>query len=152
MGKLHQKLVQLLDLQGPLFIFEMNRVALEHDTAPFFKPIAKFPSVRRDIALVVDASIAVEDLKQCIIKTAGILLKKVLVFDVYHKIDPSKNQLSMNQDNSTKGLSQKSVAFGLLFQAQDATLEDNQIKNIMDQISVALQQTFQAVLRDAHHE
>lgn len=141
LGMLHPKLIQLLDLQGPIFVFEINRSLLKPHTKPLFKAIAKFPSIRRDIALFVDQAVAVEDLRQCIIEAAGPFLQKVFVFDVY--------QNKTSPDPLQKAICHKSIAFGLIFQDQEATLEENQIKVLMDNVCFRLKEQFQAVLRDS---
>lgn len=87
--------------------------------------LPKFPSVRRDLALVVDRSVAYETLKQAALGAEKKLLKEVQLFDVYQG----------------KGLEdhQKSYAMAFKLQHPDATLNDKQIESAMGRILSALE-------------
>ena len=89
--------------------------------------LPKFPSVRRDLALVVDRSVAYESLKQAALSAEKKLLKEVQLFDVYQG----------------KGLEehQKSYAIAFKLQHPDATLNDKQIESAMGRILSALEST-----------
>ena len=89
------------------------------------KELPKFPSVRRDLALVVDRSMTYETLQQAALGAEKKLLKSVTLFDVYQG----------------KGLEEheKSYAMAFTLQHPDATLNDKQIESAMSRILDALQ-------------
>ena len=87
--------------------------------------LPKFPSVRRDLALVVDKGLPYETLRQAALGAEKKLLKEVTLFDVYQG----------------KGLEghEKSYAMAFKLQHPDATLNDKQIESAMGRILEALQ-------------
>jgi len=87
--------------------------------------LPKFPSVRRDLALVVDRSVAYETLKQAAANAEKKLLKDVQLFDVYQGKGLAENE--------------KSYAMSFKLQHPDATLNDKQIESAMARILSALE-------------
>ncbi len=98
-----------------------------------FKAISKYPTVTRDIAIVVDKDITVSTLSQAIASKGGRNLKSVQVFDVY------------NGKNVDKG--KKSIAFSLMFENVERTLTDNDVNKIYDKVVKHLEDSFNAILR-----
>lgn len=134
LGTLHPKLLKELDLQGPVLAFELQLPEMQQASLPRFEELSKYPSIRRDMAIVVDNLISSSAIKACIAQSAGGLLKKLEVFDVY----------------SGKGVEsgRKSLALGLILQDSSSTLVDEQVDGVMEQILLQLQQKFQATLRE----
>ncbi len=133
-GALHPRILKSLDLQGPVWLFEIKRSAF-CAAIPSFVPLSKFPSVRRDLALVISKTVSAEALKQSVIANAGEWLQKVFIFDAY--------------ESKTLGVQQKSVALALLFQHPSRTLEEAEIKMLVDRVVEGLTQPpFQARLRE----
>ena len=97
------------------------------------KPISKFPSVKRDLALLLDNSIRFKDLQEAALKTEKQLLKNVLLFDVY------------TGKNLPKG--KKSYALSFTLQDNRKTLTDKQIDKIMKKLQQQFEKEFGAVLR-----
>ena len=85
-----------------------------------YKEISKYPTVRKDIALVVDKSVTSEEIAKEIKKAAGSLLIKSEIFDVY----------------TGKGIleNKKSIAYSLVFGSMDRTLTDEEINNVFEKI------------------
>jgi len=98
-----------------------------------YQPISKMPAVDRDLAFVMPKELPVQDVEAEMRKTAGDLLKDVRVFDVYEGTGLQPGQ--------------RSVAFRLLFQAKDATLEDAQINELRDKVVKAASDKFGITLR-----
>ncbi len=96
------------------------------------KPITKFPSIRRDLALLIDAQVNFDRIKE-IAKSSNQLLKEVNLFDVYEG------------DKIAKG--KKSYAVSLTFQDENKTLTDSYIDKLMDKIIKGLQEGLGAELR-----
>lgn len=132
-GVLHPKIAQELDISQTTMLAELNITVLEARRWPKFQPLSKFPSMRRDLALVIDQQLAVEAVRQQIIQTAGDLLKEIVIFDVYQG----------------KGIEdgKKSIALGLTFQDSSRTLIDEEINSIVHSVVSVLQQAFNAKLR-----
>jgi len=88
-----------------------------------FKPLSKYPSVNRDLALVVSDNIKADYITNIVRKSAGPLLKDVQIFDIY------KDEM-MND--------KKSVAISITLCNENATLKDNETNEIIERIKVAL--------------
>ena len=98
-----------------------------------YKEISKFPSVKKDIAVVVDNSISAQELEKTIKAAGGKLLKGVQVFDLYQG----------------KGIPEgkKSIAFNVELESKDSTLTDQEIVDVMTKIKDALANKNKAELR-----
>lgn len=99
-----------------------------------YKPLPKFPSVQRDIAMLVKDEILVKDIEKIIIEKGGKLLECVTLFDVY-----KGKQIKEGY---------KSVAFNISFRASDRTLTDDEVSSPMSKILNELEQKLNAQLRD----
>ncbi len=134
LGALHPLLVKKLSLTKIPFVFEMQLDKLLRATkAPLYTPISKFPSVTRDLAILIDREIEFAEVEQVVRDASGQNLKSVAVFDQY-----------MGQGIPD---SKKSVAFNLTFQDNSRTLNDDEILEAMNAIISRLEQQFEAKLR-----
>lgn len=98
-----------------------------------YTPIPKYPAVERDIALVVDEQIEVGQIENIISKKSKNILETAKLFDIYR--------------NEKLGQNKKSVAYELIFRANNRTLTDDEIKNTMEAITKELQVALGAELR-----
>ncbi|OTG84667.1 phenylalanine--tRNA ligase subunit beta [Acinetobacter sp. ANC 4648] len=132
LGRLHPSLEDALDL-GITWVAELDQTAVLQTYVSNFTELSRFPSVRRDIALLISDNINVSEIQQLIEKTGGELLDSVWLFDVY----------------TGQGVEQgkRSLAFAVLWQHPSRTLEDAEIKSGMDNIIQVLGNTYQATLR-----
>lgn len=132
LGRLHPSLENELDL-GTTWVAEIDQKAILQSYVSNFTELSRFPSVRRDIALLISDKINVNDIQQLIKQTGGDLLDSTWLFDVY----------------TGQGVEQgkRSLAFALLWQHPSRTLEDAEIKSGMDNIIQVLENTYQATLR-----
>lgn len=111
-GELHPQLVERLGLPARTCAMELNVSALplnESLPAPVLSP---FPTLKQDLALVVDEELPAESLRALIFEAASDLLESVELFDVYR--------------SEVLGDAKKSLAFALTFRAQDRTLTDEE--------------------------
>lgn len=133
LGRLHPELEQRLGLRGPLFVFELDAQAIETSAATHYREVSRFPSVRRDLSLTVQQSVAASALEGCIREALGSYLMEFRVFDVYHGegIDSTE----------------KSVSVGLTLQDPSRTLTDQDINGLMDKAISALETDLGARLR-----
>ncbi|MFA5006063.1 MAG: phenylalanine--tRNA ligase subunit beta [Candidatus Izemoplasmatales bacterium] len=133
-GKLHPNLAAARDLPD-VFVFELDLAALAAAAKPdlLMREIAKFPAVRRDVAVVVDRAVPASAILSSLRKAGGKTLSDATVFDVYEgdKVEDGK----------------KSVALALSFQDYEKTLETAAIDALVQRLVKALANDVGAVLR-----
>jgi len=132
-GSVHPSVLKAFEIKKSVFAFELDLVKLLQRDVPFTKSISRFPSVRRDLALLLPNDVTYDQVKACIITTAGLLLEKVLVFDVYQGL------------NLKKGY--KSLAIGLIFNNVSSTLTDEDVDSVIETLVSELEQQLGARLR-----
>jgi phenylalanyl-tRNA synthetase beta chain len=100
-----------------------------------YAPLPRYPSVDRDIALLVSEDTEVKNIEDVIRQVGGKLLERVRLFDVYRgkQVDEGK----------------KSTAFSLIYRSYDRTLTDDEITIIQEKIIKALKERMGAILRDS---
>ncbi|MCW8945547.1 MAG: phenylalanine--tRNA ligase subunit beta, partial [Sedimenticola sp.] len=88
-GKLHPELESKLDLNSGAYLFEIKLNKLLEGRLPAFKSLSKYPSIRRDIAVVVDEQVGFNEIRQTISESVPEILREILLFDVYtgEKVD-----------------------------------------------------------------
>jgi phenylalanyl-tRNA synthetase beta chain len=132
-GELHPGVADAFEIAEPVCLFEVNVTALLPFTTDhkMFQPISRFPSIVRDMALVVDAQISHRDI-QNIIKSFPLVIE-VTLFDVYAgaRVAPGK----------------KSLAYRLVYQSPTHTLTDEEVNKVQQQILDRLAGELGAVLR-----
>ena len=119
-GEIHPDLVERHEIKGRAVGFELDlealaRVALERPRA---KPLPRFPSVRRDFALVVQRDLLAVELCARVSDNGAVrgLLEAIEVFDVYTGEHVTSDK--------------KSVALALTLRAPDRTLTDDEINRL----------------------
>jgi phenylalanyl-tRNA synthetase beta chain len=133
LGKIHPVLANQYDLDLNTCLFELHFAAIRQGALAQFRPISRFPSIRRDLAVVVDINTAAADLQRVVAEAAGELLQEMLIFDVYQG----------------KGIEtgRKSIAFGLILQDYSRTLTEQDIESIVARVTRRLGEEFGATLR-----
>ena len=132
-GELHPQWRQSYGLTAAPVLFELDLAALLRRPLPAFEPIAKFPSVQRDIALLLPESCSHAALVAAIHAAPhGGLLHKVQLFDVYRPKEPRPDEKS------------RSLALRLTLASAHATLTDAEIDTAMQAIWAHLAQTLGA--------
>jgi phenylalanyl-tRNA synthetase beta chain len=97
------------------------------------KETPKFPEVRRDLSLVIDANIKFDDIQALINATEKRLIREVVVFDVYMG------------DNIPKG--KKAYALGFTLLDEQRTLTDEEIDKVMNRLINSFEQKLGAIIR-----
>jgi phenylalanyl-tRNA synthetase beta chain len=132
-GELHPKVLEAFEIPGTACLFEIDLTALLSFTIGYrmFQPVPRFPSIDRDIALVVDAKVSNQEV-QDIIKGFS-LVNRITIFDVYTggQLPPSK----------------KSLAYRITFQSPTHTLTDKEVNKVQRQILDKLSSKLGATLR-----
>ena len=134
MGALHPQAASELGLSNTVYIFELDLEAVRQSHLPSFRPLSKFPEVRRDLAILIDENVSAQSIQECIRDSTSEILQDVRLFDIY----------------TGKGVDEglKSVAFGLILQAFSRTLTDQDIDSEIESVVNALNQNFAATLRE----
>ena len=137
-GALHPRVLKALDVDGPVYAFEVNLNALPmmKARATKTKPVLErsdLTPIRRDFAFVVDADVPAGDIVRHARSAEKTLISNVLVFDVYEGtgIEPGK----------------KSVAIEVTIQPQGESLKDKDIDAIADKVVTAVSKGTGGVLR-----
>ncbi len=135
-GRVSEGLSALFDLKLPVFYAALNWDILgvrlrQHQTR--YRPLSRFPLLRRDLALVLDKGIAYRDVESLARQNGGKLLREVFLFDVYQ--------------GSNLGEDKKSYGIGLNFGDDQATLTDGQIEKVMQKLIRACETELNATIR-----
>ena len=131
-GMLHPAAQKALGFKTPVAVFEIERAALGQRVIPQSHEISKFPSVRRDLAFVLDKSVSSADLVREIREQGGKLVTSVVIFDVF-----TSEELG----------DKRSIALGLTLHDIERTLEDAEVDALIEKIVGAVQTKFGATLR-----
>jgi phenylalanyl-tRNA synthetase beta chain len=133
-GMLHPELEAKLDLPSSAYLFEVRLAGLDAGVLPKFDELSKYPSIRRDIAILVDESVTFAAIKRCICQEAPKIIKDIRLFDVY------------TGENIDSGL--KSLALGLILQEKSHTLTDQEVDDVVASVLQGLSRELNAKLRD----
>lgn len=134
-GQIHPEVAKNYGVDAELYCAELSFEAMYavKGCIPVYKPLPRFPSVTRDIAVVCDKEVPAGDMIDCIMENSGCYLKDCSVFDVYtgHHVAEGK----------------KSVAFSLTMRADDQTLTDDHAEETVKKALAALKDKFNAEIR-----
>ena len=133
LGALHPELAKTLDLDRPVFVFELVLAEVVEGNLPTFSELSKFPETRRDLALIAGRDVASSSVLEVIRDNAGEWLTDLRLFDVYEGkgIDPDR----------------KSLAVGLTWQHPSRTLNDDEVNATLQTILTSLEQRLNTTLR-----
>lgn len=133
-GKLHPSLLAQKGLPD-VYGFELNFNVLVNSSSPTVKmrEIPKYPSVTRDLAIVIDAKITAQDLMNTIKKAGKKTLIDVDIFDVYQGVNIESGK--------------KSIALSLVFQDYTKTLSTEEVDQLVSRILKAVSQELDGQLR-----
>jgi phenylalanyl-tRNA synthetase beta chain len=133
-GELHPRLQSEYDLRQPVVLFAVDLSAMQESTVPKFAEYSKYPSVRRDLAVVVDESVNAADLTKLISDVLGESLKRHEIFDLYR-----------GQGVDT---GRKSIGIGLILQGASRTLTDEETDGMIQQVVRHLEHELGARIRN----
>ena len=132
-GRLHPEVQKMLDLSQSPVVFELSLAALANARVPHVNVVSRYPSVRRDIALLVDETVTHDALLECVREHAPEWLQEVTTFDLYRG------------DKVANG--KKSIALGLIMQDFSRTLEEVEVEQAVALIVQSTTTELGAVLR-----
>ena len=135
-GVIRKQILKKFDIDTDVYFAEFNWDALMKVTrkhAVLFSELPKFPSVKRDLALLIDKNITFAEIEEIAYKSERKLLREVALFDVYEG------------KNLPEG--KKSYAVNFILQDYEKTLDDKRIDKIMSKIQMNLEKQLNAQLR-----
>jgi phenylalanyl-tRNA synthetase beta chain len=134
-GKVKSALLKDFGIKQELFFAELDTSLLFRFASPklVIQEVAKFPEVKRDLSLVLDAPVIFDEIRNLIMDTEKRLIKSIGVFDVYEG------------DNIPKG--KKAYALSFTLQDENKTLTDDEIERTMQRLIAAFEQKLGAVIR-----
>ena len=133
-GELHPELVRTLDLTYAPMLFELELAAAIDGKLPVLEEISRYPSIRRDLAVVVDEAVPLAAIREHVSVAAQSLLRDLRVFDVYRGAGVDSGR--------------KSVALGLILQESSRTLTDHDADQIVAAVTERLRRELNASIRD----
>lgn len=136
-GRLHPTLLKEQDIKQPVFYADFHwgnvlKAIRKHSIK--VKPLSKFPSVRRDLAVVVDKGVQFSDVVGIAVKGGKKLLQSVNLFDHYE----NEEQL---------GAGKKSYALSFVFRDDSKTLKSKEVDKIMQTIMQQCEKRLNALIR-----
>ncbi|MDD3839560.1 MAG: phenylalanine--tRNA ligase subunit beta [Clostridia bacterium] len=134
-GEVHPEVADNYEIDKRVYIAEIDfRLMQENaDLNKKYKPLPKYPSVDRDIAVIVQEDVPVKQIQDIILKYGGGKIDQIDLFDVY-----KGKQIEENN---------KSVAFSIKYRDENKTLTDDEVSGIHNKIIERLKQEINARLR-----
>ena len=134
LGMLHPNLEKQLGFDTQVFLFELDQNLMLNKRISVFRSLSKYPSVTRDLALIVNEDVSASEIINCIKKSGETALQDVIIFDVYRG----------------KGIEEgkKSIALSLVIQDDMQTLTDSEVDAIVSRLLLLLANEKNAKLRD----
>ncbi len=138
-GNLHPKIAQRLDLKkGAVvsqFSFNLQKLTKAMEEELEFEPIPKYPTIIRDISLLVNKDVKISEILNLIESAdADSIVQDADVFDIY-------------EDNPDVPEGKKSIAFHIIYRSDNRTLTDEEADKVEQNIKKALEQDLGAEIR-----
>ncbi|MCD7710919.1 MAG: phenylalanine--tRNA ligase subunit beta, partial [Porphyromonadaceae bacterium] len=135
LGIVSEKILKRFDLSAEIAFADLHWSALMRllKGQVTFADISKFPSVKRDLALLIDETVTFAEVEKAVLEADRKFIRKVTLFDVY--------------EGKNLPAGKKSYAISLLLQDEAKTLQDKLIEHIMSRVVANLQNKVGATLR-----
>jgi len=132
-GEIHPKVLEAFELSGSTYLIEIDLKPISSSVVSLkkYEPLPRFPSMIRDIALVIDKNVTYEQVRNVIERFP--LVSRVVLFDLYRGEQVPRGK--------------KSFAFRIIYQSPTKTMTDEEVTQIQKQILDTLHHEFGAVLR-----
>ena len=134
-GEVHPAVAEALGIRKKIYVFEADVETLQKFAAKkfSFESLPKYPSISRDLAILVEHDTAAGEVEKVIAKNGGTFLKGVTLFDVY-----TGERIASDK---------KSLAFAIEFRSNERTLKDEEADEAFKNILAAVEKEFGATLR-----
>ena len=135
MGQVHPLVAKNYGIDSEVYCAELNFTKMLglRLPDPTFTALPKYPAVSRDLALICSEDITVAQVEEVISASAGKLLRKIQLFDIYRGVGVPEGK--------------KSMAFSLQLRADDRTLTDSDSEKVVSDVLSALKEKLNATLR-----
>lgn len=136
LGEIHPLVMENYELKQETIVgeFDFSLIVDRSTSSREYKPLPKYPSSDRDLAIIIDEEIMISEIKDIAEKVSGDLLEEFKIFDIY-----TGSQIE-------EGM--KSVAFNLKFRSHEKTLKEEEVVEIVEEIIKELKDKLNAKLRD----
>ena len=137
LGQVLPPIAKRYDLRDPIFLAELNldQLLARRNAARSFKALPQFPSIRRDVAMLVPETVAHEAVLGAVKQAKPQNLESVELFDVFR--------------GQNVPVGQKSVAYAFTYRHTERTLTDAEVNTAHEKLVAQFKQSLQAVVRDA---
>ncbi|MCM8711970.1 phenylalanine--tRNA ligase subunit beta [Clostridium sp. SYSU_GA19001] len=135
LGEVHPDVSENYEIEERCYIAVLDFDLLINlsNTDKYYKPLPKYPAVTRDLAVLVDEDILVQQIEDIIRKQGSNMVENIVLFDVY-----KGNQIAEGK---------KSVAYSITYRLEHKTLTDAEVNKVHDKILRSLEHMLGAVLR-----
>src|SRR5690606_9669804 len=133
LGVIHPELQRTADLRRSVLLFSLRLDVVPKSSVPSYRSYPRFPTLRRDLAVVVDRATPAAALVEQVRRAAGETLRRVVIFDVY--------------TGSGIDSGRKSVALGLILQGVSRTLTDADADRAVESVTQRLERELGARIR-----
>ena len=135
MGQVHPLVAKNYGIDSEVYCAELNfsKMLGLRLPDPTFTALPKYPAVSRDLALICSEDITVAQVEEVISASAGKLLRKIQLFDIYRGVGVPEGK--------------KSMAFSLQLRADDRTLTDSDSEAVVNNVLAAVKDQLNATLR-----
>ncbi|OJW70738.1 MAG: phenylalanine--tRNA ligase subunit beta [Candidatus Amoebophilus sp. 36-38] len=135
-GQVTDKYLEIAGITQPVLFadIDLDQLNTYSIPTPYYQPISKFPVVKRDLSLVVDSTIAFEDIKNILLEKHEPRIQHMHVFDVYQGANLPEGK--------------KAYALSFALQDQEKTLDEKTIHQVMSDLIHTFQQKLGAIIRE----
>lgn len=135
LGEIHPDVQENYGIKERCYMAELNLdVLYKHSSLiKMYEPLPKFPAVTRDLAVILDDEILVQDIENIIKNKGGKILEEIKLFDVYRGKQIPEGK--------------KSVAYSIVYRDNKKTLRDEEVNKVHNKIIRTLENNLGAHLR-----
>ncbi len=134
LGMLHPELERHLGFETQAFLFEIDQDLLLNKAVARFKPLSKYPSVTRDLALIVKENVTSDEIISTIKNVNEVIIQSITLFDIYRGVGIDEGS--------------KSIAVSMTLQNFSQTLTDSEITATVNNVEKTLAKALGAKLRE----
>lgn len=134
MGQVHPVFAKEMEINETYVCeLDLDALCMLAKTEPTYQEVGKYPSIKRDIALLADVATTSQDIIDVIVSKGGKYLVDIQLFDVF--------------ENEKLGHNKKSLAYSLIFRNDEATLVDEDVTSVMEKVNTALSEQLDIEVR-----
>ena len=132
-GQIHPEICRRIGVKKEVYAYELYSENISNTPLPVFEDVSKFPSVRRDLALIVSDTVSSQEITEIATKELGSLLVESIVFDEYQ--------------GENIGQGKRSLAVGFVLQQKNATFEDKDVDKLMSKVVSSIKENLNVEIR-----